>query len=108
MSGESNGSTTYQVALMGTVKADLKRFHQDLMVQGKGKAFIEALSKLNERLTKNPHEFGEMLYRLPALKLMVHQGIVTPLVVTFGIHEELPVVFVHVVKLLSDPNQELR
>lgn len=103
MSTEGAGSA-YQIILMGTVNADLKRFHKELMLQGRGRDFIEALKKVNDRLTKNPHEFGETLYRLPALKLLVHQGIVIPLVVTFGIHAELPIVFVHVVKLLSNPD----
>ena len=104
MSSANNGHTEFKIVLMGTVKSDLKRFHQELMHQGKGHAFLDALRKVNDRLTKDPRGFGETLYRLPALKLMVHQGIVIPLVVTFGIHQELPIVFVHVVKLLSIPD----
>jgi hypothetical protein len=71
------------------------------MQQGLGAAFLEKLRIVNDRLRNDPHGFGEALYRLPALKLQIYQGVVIPLVVTFGIHDELPLVFVRVVKLLS-------
>jgi len=103
MTTESNGHIRFKVVLIGTVKADLRRFHQELMQHGKGNQFLQALRSLNDRLSKDPRTFGETLYRLPALKIMVYQGIINPLVVTFGVHEELAIVFVHVVKILSTP-----
>jgi hypothetical protein len=103
MSTSSNGSGEFDVFPIGKVKEDLKRFHREQMLKGKGGAFLSALTKINARLRKNPREFGESLYRLPALKLLVYQAIIAPIVVTYGVHEELPVVFVHVVGLLSSP-----
>jgi hypothetical protein len=105
MSDSSNGHGEFKVVPVGTVKADLRQFHQEQMQKGKGAAFLRTLRKINARLCKDPRGFGETLYRLPALKLLVHQGIISPLVVTYGVHDELPVVFVHVVKLLSDPEK---
>jgi len=103
MTAPSNGKASYKVVPVGTVKSDLRQFHEELMQQGKGAAFLEILQQLNERLRNDPRGFGETLYRLPALKLLVHQAIIRPLVVTYGVHDELPVVFIHVVKLLSNP-----
>jgi hypothetical protein len=105
MNSESNGHADFKVVPVGTVKADLRRFHKELMQYGKGAAFLAVLRKVNDRLCKDPRGFGETLYRLPALKLLVHQGIISPLVVTYGVHDELPIVFVHVVKLLSNPEK---
>ena len=86
-----------------SVNSDLRRFHKELKEQGKGVGFLETLRKLSDRLTKNPRGFGEALYRLPGLRCMVYQGIIGRLVVTHAVHEQLPLVFVHVVKLLSGP-----
>src|SRR5262245_45311922 len=105
MNSQSDGHGQYKIVLVGSVKSDLTDFHQEMMQEGRGPAFLEVLRIVNDRLRWDPHSFGEVLYRLPALKLHVYQGVVNPLVVTFGIHDELPLVFVHVVKLLSDPGK---
>ncbi|MBI2804630.1 MAG: hypothetical protein HYX68_06555 [Planctomycetes bacterium] len=102
MNSESNGQTEFKVVMVGTVKPDLERFHEELMKQGKGEVFLQVLRNLNDRLRKDPRGFGERLYRLPALKLVVYQAIMIPLVVTYGVHDDLPIVFVNVAKLLSN------
>jgi len=103
MTSLNNNHTDFKVVLLGTVKADLRRFHEEMMTLGKGGAFLSALQKLNNRLSKDPRNLGETLYRLPALNCLVYQGIVVPLVVTYAVHDELPVVFVRVVMLLPNP-----
>lgn len=103
MTSQYNG-TNYKVVLVGAVKADLREFHEQLMQQGKGAAFLAILQKVSDRLQKDPRGLGETLYRLPALKCLVYQAIILPLVVTYAVHDELPLVFVRVVKLLSNPS----
>jgi len=105
MNAEDNGHGTYKVQPVGSVGADLRRFHKQLMHHGKGAAFRNVVREVYGRLRSDPRAFGETLYRLPALKLLVHQGIISPLVVTYGVHDELPLVFIHVVKLLSNPEK---
>jgi hypothetical protein len=104
MTISSNGSGEFKVLPVGTVKDDLKRLHREQMLKGMGGDFLRALAKINARLRKAPREFGESLYRLPALKLVVYQAIIDRVVATYGVHDELPIVFVHVVNLLSNPN----
>src|SRR5208283_193021 len=41
-----------------------------------------------------PLTFGEPHYRLPALKLLVRQAVVSPLVVDFAVHEDRLLVFI--------------
>jgi hypothetical protein len=101
MNSQSNGRKAYKVIPVGNVMAHLRQFHEEQMHQGKGPAFLDVLRQINERLRDDPLGFGEPLYQLPALKLLVHQGIMRPLVVTFGVHDELLVVFIRVVKLLA-------
>jgi len=96
-----NGQVGFKVIPVGTVKADLQRFHKELMLKGKGSEFLRILRKVYQRLRDDPRDFGELLYRLPALKLQVYQAVINPIVVTYGVHDELPIVFVQVVKLLS-------
>jgi hypothetical protein len=72
MNSASNGHVGFKVVPVGTVKADLRRFHKELMHQGKGTAFLGVLRQVNDRLSNDPRGFGETLYRLPALKLLVH------------------------------------
>lgn len=38
---------------------------------GNSERFIQALRALHDRLGKDPNGFGEPLYRLPALKMVV-------------------------------------
>ena len=45
--------------------------------------------------------FGEPLFHLPALKLLVYQAIVSPLVVHYALHQARPLVIVRSVELLG-------
>ena len=103
MNTASNGVAGYKVSAVATAKAAIRRIHGEMMQGGEGAAFLANLRRIYDRLRKAPREFGEPLYHMPALKLLVYQGIIAPLVVTYGVHEELPLVLIRVVKLLSDP-----
>jgi hypothetical protein len=101
----SNGHAEYKVVLVGKARSIIQELHTELMQQGIGAIFLESLRKIYNYLREEPYEFGEALYRLHSLKLLVHQGVVSPLVVTYGVHDDLPLVFVHFVKVLSNPYQ---
>src|SRR5260370_25393359 len=68
---------------------------------GKGKQFLEALRAINDRLRNNPKGFGEPLYRLPSLKLVVYAAVLYPLAVHYGVHQEKPLVFLPWVRDMS-------
>lgn len=103
MNSQNNGQTEFRVVLVGNVKADLRRFHQELMLRGKGTDFLVVMQQVHDRLRHDPRNFGEEQYRLPALKCLVYKGIIAPLAVSYGVHDELPIVFVNIAKLLSPP-----
>jgi hypothetical protein len=89
------------VILSGLVKAQLEALHSQAAQLGKGKAFVATLRRVVERLRRDPLEFGEPRYRLPALKLVVYQGAISPLVVDYAVHAEKTLVFIRAFGLLS-------
>jgi hypothetical protein len=102
MSGPGNGQATpYEVRLSEHDRALLRQRHLEAVQAGKGKQFLSALRQIVERLRKDPLAFGEPLYRLPALKLVVRQGVVLPLAVDYAVHEDRPLVFIRGFKILS-------
>ena len=102
MTSHGNGPPrAYIVRFAGTAKEQAKQRFQEALQAGNEKRFVAALRKIHEQLRRQPHTFGEPLYRLPALRLMVYQCAVAPLFVVYGAHEERPFVFVRDVRVLS-------
>ena len=102
MTSQGNGQPVrYEVSLSGAVAAVVKQLHAQAMHAGAGPRFLAAFREIVERLRKDPLAFGEPQYRLPALRLLVCQGIVSPLVVDFAVHEDRPLVFIRGFRLLS-------
>ncbi len=60
-----------------------------------------AAREVYEHLRQEPSEYGEPLYRLPALHMQVRCVAVRPLYVDFAVCEDRPLVFIKAVKLLS-------
>jgi hypothetical protein len=89
------------VRLSQQTKALLKQQHREAAGAGKGKRFLTSLRHILERLRQDPLAFGDPLYRLPALKLLVCQAAVLPIVVDFAVHEERPLVFIRRFRVLS-------
>lgn len=102
MSSQGNGSPIrYAVRMSGHAKAELKERLREAAAAGKGHQFLAAVRRISERLRQDPLNFGEPLYRLPALRLLVCAGILSSVIVDFAVHEELPLVFVRGFKVLS-------
>jgi hypothetical protein len=64
---------------------------------------LTALRSLLYELENRPQEFGEPLYRLHHLQLDLRGGVIAPVSVIFGVNQELRVVALNKVSLLSDP-----
>jgi hypothetical protein len=102
MTPQHNGEPIrYNVQMGGPVKNWLRTMHRLQAEAGKGKAFVAALRKIVEHLQVEPLVFGEPRYRLPTLQLLVRQGAVRPLVVSYAVHETQPLVFIRYFSLLS-------
>jgi hypothetical protein len=102
MTSQGNGQPRlYDVRLSEQIKERVKVLHAQIAARGEGKRFVAAFRQIVERLQKDPQEFGEPLFHLPALHLIVRQAVIAPLVVEYGLHEERPLVFIRDVKALS-------
>lgn len=102
MTREGNGQPVlYRVHLSEDNKTFLRELYGQYAATGSEKAFLQLLRRMYERLRRDPLTFGEPLYRLPALKLLIRQAAIAPLVVVYGVHEEQPHVFIRDFKLLS-------
>jgi hypothetical protein len=100
MTSHGNG-LFYDVRLSKEIKETIKRLHHQAAYESQGHRFLASLRVIYHRLRQDPKNFGEPLYRLPALKLMIYQVVVSPVVVNYGVHEEKPLVFLKGVDLLG-------
>lgn len=104
MSSQGNGQSgapAYRVVLSRKDKSLLQKRHLEAIKAGTGERFLTAYRKIIERLRQAPLDFGEPLYRLPVLRLLVRQAMISPLVVDYAVHEEQPLVFIRGFKVLS-------
>jgi hypothetical protein len=101
MTSQGNGQPIrYNVQLAGLTRELLRKLHGQQAKIGRGQQFVSAFRQIVLRLQREPLEFGEPLYRLPALRLLVRQGAISPLVVDYAVHEDNPLVFISRVALL--------
>ncbi len=102
MTSHGNGAPViYSVRFAGMAREQAIQLFQKALLTGNEKRFIAAFRKVHDQLQRRPHEFGEPVYRLAALRLMVYTGAVDPIVVDYGVHEEQPLVFVRLVRAMS-------
>jgi hypothetical protein len=102
MTSKPNGEpVVYQVIMSEQTKATLKQLHRQAFARGTGQQFLDALRQIIMHLRNDPLTFGEPLYRLPMLKLAVRQGMIDPLIVDYGVHEDQQLVFLSGFKVLS-------
>ncbi len=103
MTSHENGQepAIYRVVFSEQTKTELKHRHREAMQRGIGQQFLTSIRRIVERLRTNPLNFGEPQYRLPALKLLVCQAVVSKLVVDYAVHEDLPLVFIREIRVLS-------
>src|SRR5437016_1729077 len=96
---DSNGGS-YQVLSSASISKDFRQLYRKAKQEGRADAFISAARQIGHRLMRTPLEFGEPLYRLPALQLEVRHGAIAPLLIYFAVHEDKPLVFIKSVTLL--------
>jgi hypothetical protein len=68
---------------------------------GRGEIVVRAFQEIISRLKKDPHEFGEPNYNLPALRLQLRQAIVLPLAVHYAVSLDRPIVYLKGVRDLN-------
>ena len=101
----SNGGT-FQVHCSGLILEDFKQIQKRAKEEGRGEEVLSATRGALHQLLYAPYEFGEPLYRLPALQLSVRHAAIGPVYIHFAVHDHLPFVFIKGVTLLPQQNPE--
>src|SRR5438093_13506142 len=63
----SNGGKHHEVHLSGKLARKIRDIQQQASIEERGEAVLAAFRAIVDRLENNPTDFGEPLYRLPAL-----------------------------------------
>ena len=96
-----NGGTPFEVYCSGVVAQSIRQSHQRAAEQGRGLAMLDAFRQAVERLGRDPNQFGEALYTLPALRMQVRTAVIRPIAIDFAVCTDRPLVFIKGVTLLS-------
>ena len=96
-----NGVKGYRVSYHPYALRALKEL-RDTLADEAAASMDGAVQAIDARLRSDPDVFGEHRYTLKHLKLAMQGGAVRPLHVTYGIHQEKPLVFVMTYSLLPD------
>lgn len=98
---QGNGKPGFKLSIPAVVFDEIKKLGKEAVAAGVGPAFVAALKRINERLQRDPRNFGEARYHLKTIRQTIFQAAVAPLVVSYSVHEDHPIVFVRWFKLLS-------
>ncbi|HWG47510.1 MAG TPA: hypothetical protein VN688_32405 [Gemmataceae bacterium] len=101
-SGAEGGA--YEIHNSGVIVQAFLDLQRQATREGRGQELLLAARAVYEHLRNNPMEFGEPLYRLPALRMQVRCVAIRPLYVDFAVCEDHPLVFIKAVKLLGGPD----
>jgi hypothetical protein len=90
----------FYVDVSGELRERIKACYREAVKQNRQQHFLAALTEINRRLTEDPKEFGDPLYRLPLLKLQIRSAAIRPVFVEYGVSEENPLVVLRRIKLM--------
>lgn len=62
---------------------------------------LQVGQEIHEGVRTNPREFGDPWFTMKHLSLSVYHRMISPLSVTYGVHQELPIVFVQRIRDVS-------
>jgi hypothetical protein len=101
MAYPKNGGLHHDVYCSGAVAKSIRDVQKQALKQGRGQAMLDAFRQAVQRLHSNPRDFGEALFRLPALRMEVYTAVVRPITIDFAVCTDRPLVFIKGVKLLG-------
>src|SRR5262245_61680384 len=98
-----NGRKGYAVQLSKAMADTMRRLQRQAMREDRGEEALSAFRRLIERLRRDPWHFGEPLYRMPAMRMQVRSGGISPLFIHFAVSEDRPIVFINGITLQPKP-----
>jgi len=101
MSSPKSPGGPYEVHNSGEIAQAFLALQRRASQEGRGGDLLRATREVYERLTRDPYEFGEPLYRLPNLRMQIRCAAITPLSLDYAVCEDQPLVFIKAVRLLA-------
>jgi hypothetical protein len=92
----------FEIIISPKIAQQVRGLHRRAAREGVGRAFVTTFQTLVFRLRSAPDDFGEPMYRLPALRMQIRCAVVPPLIVHFGVCEDRPTVYVKGVDSLTE------
>ena len=105
MTDSSNGFNPlhYRLGMTGPAKDEYRRIGVEAVDAGLGTNVKQAMRAIVARLRTDPAGFGEPLYRMTKLKMMIRCAAISPLFVEYGVPDTEPVIIIRKVRWLVDP-----
>ena len=98
----ANGSPgRYSVDLTGMARADYLEAIRAAEAVEAGRAVIDGMGRVLERLRRDPREFGEPMYHLDAMRMEVRNAATASIYIEYGVHDDQPVVLIRRVRWLG-------
>jgi len=94
----SNGEGTFEVHMSKHIANQLKNL---LKGSPRGTEIVASLQRINDRLERDPWNFGEQRYHLHEARLQIRIAVVSPVAVEYGVHMDRPIVFIRTVVALA-------
>jgi hypothetical protein len=91
----------FKVIISGRLKRVIEELHGQAAQLGLGREFLATLRKIHHNLETNPRTFGDPLFRLPSMKLLVYHAMVSRVAVDYGVHDENKLVIVRNIRFLG-------
>ena len=91
----------YYVDASAELRKQIRELHQIALSQGRGRLFAKDLRKIYNRMHLDPFEIGEPLYKLPMLRLQIRTASILPVVGTYSVSNDNPIVMIKSVQLLK-------
>ncbi len=93
----------FRIGVIGKAEAEYLAITDQAEDYALEDAVIAGMTELLARLGKDPRTFGEPLFRLTKLRMMVRCGAIIPLHIEYGVHDIEPIVIIRKVRWLVDP-----
>ena len=100
MASGSSAGGRFEVHASGIVGRKLQELQRAAARAGFGPAFGAALHAMVVRFQHDPENFGEPVYRLPALRMQLRHAAIRPLFVHYAVCEDRPLVFLKGVAMM--------
>ena len=92
-----------RIGMIGKAEAEYMAVCVESVECGLEVAVVDSMVQMHARLTKDPRDFSEPLFRLSKLRMMVRRAAITPLRIEYGIHEVEQVVVIRKLRWLVRP-----